>query len=289
MENKYTQLFDEVHASQRLKTEVLSMKSTQKRAVGRHRVPAVALAACLCAVLLGTAGAAQFLGVRIDLHSDPSHPGSNYTITDGFAFFPADSFPQQVHDLAADSETADRVEGKKFRSWAEMEDFLGRDLPDSTALESARRGSDILLNASAVDQGLSSISAHGYYTLDGILFEQSALLYTDKMEQNYKEYGREGEEFQGGVIMSYDEGSAMSEETYTTPGGLTATIVEVICASDSLHSAVKYNAHFSIGGVQYRVSAETNPVGMTPADLAAIDDPTHTLEILKTVLDGFDA
>lgn len=75
----------------------------------------------------------QFFGVNVDLQTNSDHPVNNYTVTGGFAFFPVDSFPQQIQD----------------------------------------------------------------------------------------------EEFNGGVVMLYEEGRAMSQETYTTPGGLTATIVEV--------------------------------------------------------------
>ncbi len=41
---------------------------------------------------------------------------------------------------------------------------------------------------------------------------------------------------------------------------------------------------FCINGIQYRVSAETYTVGYARATVP--EDPAHTLEILKTVLDG---
>lgn len=252
------------------------------------------IAACLCLALVGTAVAAQVFAVRVDLQTNPDHPGDNYTVTGGIAFFPADSFPQQVHDLAVLHETT----GKNFTSWAELEEFLGRDLPSSTALDSAEpgpearvsgseRGTNILLYVDTADQGLVAIGARGHYLLDGIWVQQSANLYTDKMEQNYKEYGQEGEEFEGGFIMLYENGATMTKETYTTPGGLTATIVEVKSAPDALRPATEYNAHFSIDGIQYKVSAAFYEVGMTAAEAAAKDDPAHTLSVLKQVLDGF--
>lgn len=254
----------------------------------------VLIAAVLCLALLGTAVAAQIFAVHVDLQTNPNHPGDNYTVTGGIAFFPVDSFSRQVQDLAVLHETT----GKNFTSWAEMEEFLGWDLPCSTALDSARPGpsakisgskeaTHILLHTYTADQGLVSIGAEGNYLLDGIWIGQSAQLYTDKMEQNYKEYGQEGEEFNGGLVMLYEKGSVMTEETYTTPGGLTATIVEVEPAPDAVGPTTDYNAHFSINGIQYSVSARFYAVGMTADDAAAADDPAHTLDVLKTVLDGF--
>ena len=135
----------------------------------------------------------QFFGVNVDLQTNSDHPVNNYTVTGGFAFFPVDSFPQQIQD----------------------------------------------------------------------------------------------EEFNGGVVMLYEEGRAMSQETYTTPGGLTATIVEVAPAPGAVLPTTDYNAHFSINGIQYLVAAQPYCVGMTGAEVAASDDPAHTLDVLKTVLDGF--
>lgn len=298
-EREYRAALDALRFSDAGKERIMN-KLTQKngQSAGKRRafrpLRAGLIAACLCLVLVGTAGAVQFFGVRIDLQSNPDYPGDNYTVTGGIAFFPADSFPQQVHDMAVLHE----MTGKNFKSWAQMEEFLGRELPNSTALESAQsgpvvkvsgseKGTHILLKVYAVDQGLVLVGAEGHYVLDGIWIKQSAVIYTDKMEENYKEYGLEGEEFDGGVTMLYEKGSVMTEETYTTPNGLTATIVGVMPPPDSDCLIAEYNAHFSIDGMQYRIGASTYAVGMTAVDVAAADDPAHTLEVLKRVLDGF--
>lgn len=252
------------------------------------------IAAALCLALAGTAVAVQVFDVRVDLQTNPVHPGDNYTVTGGIAFFPVEGFPQQVQDLAVPHE----ITGQNFTSWAEAEEFLGRSLPHSTVLDSAEPGlsakvsgsdrtSHILLRTNTADQGLCSIGVEGHYLLDGLWIQQSALLYTDKAEQNHLEYGLEGEEFKGGVVMVYEEGSAMTEETYTTPGGLTATIVGVTPAPGALRPTTDYNAHFSINGIQYSVLVRFYMVGRTPAEAAAADDPAHTLAVLKQVLDGF--
>lgn len=252
------------------------------------------IAAALCLALVGTAGAVQFFGVRVDLQRNPDHPGENYTAKGGIAFFSADSFPQQIYDMAAPGKTA----GRYFDTWAELEAFLDRELPGSAALESAQPGprwksrnsqeksTHILLSTFFTeDRELVSIRAAGHYLLDGIWVQQSARLYTDKMEENYRKYGLEGGKFEGGIVMLYEEGSVMAEETYTTPGGLTVDIVKVTPPQGSSHPITEYNAHFSIGGIQYHVSASTYAVGYTRDTVP--EDPAHTLDVLKQVLDGF--
>lgn len=299
IEREYRDALDSLRfsggAKERMVNDLMEQREqtpVKRRGVRFLRVGLIAAAVCLA--LVGTAVAAQVFEVRVDLQTNPDHPGNNYTVTGGIAFFPADSFPQQVHDVVALHETT----GKNFKSWAELEEFLGRDLPNSTALDSAEpgpqarvsgseRGTNILLYVHTADQGLVSIGARGHYLLDGIWVQQSADLYTDKMEQNYKEYGQEGETFDGGIVMLYEEGATMTEETYTTPGGLTVTIVEVESAPDAVRPTTEYNAHFSINGIQYKVSATFYSVGMTTDEAAAKDDPAHTLEVLKQVLDGF--
>ncbi len=98
-------------------------------------------------------------------------------------------------------------------------------------------------------------------------------------------YGPDGEEYAPGPVMIYEDGSEVTEETYTTPGGLTAAIVGITPPDGSREFVTEYNAHFSINGIQYRVTASTYTVGSTRADVP--EDPAHTLEVLKTVLDGF--
>ena len=247
-------------------------------------------AACVVLALVGTVAAAQFSGVRIDWQVEhPFASGSNYSARVDTARFPADSFPQGIQDMAASAS----LSGKNFESWAELEEFLGRSLPHSTALESAqpgpratvsgsKNGTNILLHVLTCQEGISSIGATGHYVLDGIWVQQSARLYTDKAEENYQNAGME---FDPGDIISYEEGCEMAEETYTTPSGLTATIVRVTPPEGGVQFVTEYNAHFSLGGIQYTVTASAYTVGYSPATIQ--EDPAHTLEVLKAVLDGF--
>ena len=247
------------------------------------------IAAALCVALLGTAGAVQFFGARIDWQVEhPLAEGSNYSAKVDVTCFPEDSFPQQVLDLAKQ----DRLAGKNFKSWAQLEEFLGRDLPDSAALETAlpgphalvsgKGGTNILLCISSCKEGIFCLQADGHYILDGVWVQQEACLYTDKAEENYKQVG---EALDPEIIMMYEEGCEMAEETYTTPSGLTATIVRVTPPEDGIKFVTQYIAHFSIDGIQYQVRAETYAVGYTRAEVP--EDPAHTLEVLKNVLNSF--
>ena len=247
----------------------------------------VAIAACLCLALVGTGAAVQFSGARIDWQVEhPLARGSNYGARVDIICFPADSFPQEIQDMAASKS----MSGKNFKSWAELEEFLGRNLPHSTALESARpgpkatvsdskNGTNILLCVSSCREGIFSLTAAGHYVLDGIWIQQEARLYTDKAEENAQ---KAGEVLGPGDIIIYEDGCEMTEEAYTTPSGLTATIVRVTPPEGGTMLVTDYNAHFSLNGIQYRVTASTYNVGY-----AVPDDPGHTLEVLKTVLDGF--
>lgn len=63
MERKYREMFGEVHASDRLKQEVLNM-TKQKRSQRRHIPLAALIAAVLVVVLAGTALAMTNAGIR---------------------------------------------------------------------------------------------------------------------------------------------------------------------------------------------------------------------------------
>ena len=299
VEREYRDALDGLRFSTEGKERMMKnlMEQQEQKPVKRRGIRplrAGLIAACLCLALVGTAGAAQFLGARIDWQAkDPLVSGSSYGAKVDTACFPADSFPQQIQDMAEQG----NLTGKNFKSWAELEEFLGQDLPDSVALESAKPGplalisrndkkggTNILLCVSTCKQGIFSIEATGHYVLDDIHVEQEARLYTDKAEENYKEAGLEFDPKD--IILTYEDGGEMTDETYTTPSGLTATIVTVVL-SEGRQSTTRYNAHFSISGIQYRVTASFYKAGMTGADAATAEDPAHTLEVLKQVLDGF--
>lgn len=74
----------------------------------------------------------------------------------------------------------------------------------------------------------------------------------------------------------YGDGCESSTEDYTTPNGLTATIIKTIYPDG--HAV--YNAYFLIDGVAFNVFAReySEPPVM---------EPEQVLEVLNAVLDGF--
>ena len=93
--------------------------------------PAV-IAACLCAVLAGTAVAAELSGVRIvDIWNNEMRATgpdgtleevSGVTISRGIRYFSIDEFSQQIIEL---DQGFTEPAARSFSSWEEMEDFVG--------------------------------------------------------------------------------------------------------------------------------------------------------------------
>ena len=226
--------------------------------------PALA-AACLCLTLVGTAFAvAELAGVHINWSPLPfwkMDGYTTYTVEGGFTWIPADSFSPEVWELA------EKGGRKRFSSWAELEQFLGRDLPNSSERDAPNATID--LYAEAGELGLSSIIIHDLYLLDGVVVTCSTQIYTD----NYG--GGNYSEIFTSFATGFEEGSRVTEGKYTTPGGLNAIILEGV--KDTTRRST---AHFSLDGVRYNLVA-------WPSDLA--DAPGDPTAVLKRVLDGFDA
>lgn len=130
MEKEYKALFDQVHASPALRTEVLRMRERQ---TGRRSVPAAALiAALLVAVLAGTALAAGAMGL---VHADFMNLGSitNSEYREGVLA------RGEVEPRPLSEEALERVTGKEdtwiFDSLEEAEDFLGLEIANNDVLD----------------------------------------------------------------------------------------------------------------------------------------------------------
>lgn len=261
----------------------------------RWRSPAM-IAACLCLVLAGTALAAELAGVRIAWTGPGSEEwlkenGVAYTVENELAYFPLDSFSEEVAALS--SEVQNQTVSWPFASWDELEEYLGRNVLDNLALDEAAKGPDaafqgstekwtnILLMAHFNDQGLAGITANGNHLIDGIQIGVHAQLYTELMRAPVEARG--GQE--PGIVTA-NEGEEFSfMEVYTAANGVEATITQKTDASSGTKETYAYYAHFSANGIGFHVTAACYPVGYTPETLP--DSPDHTLSVLKEVLDGF--
>ena len=142
----YKETFDGVHASQRLKTEVLNMKREEK-ATGKRRVPAAVLVAAILAVVLaGTAVAEEIINrVNVDL-VNPDEAGvstEGYSLRIKFSPIPLESLSEEALERFAygEGDGIYRYEGPAdgvtwvSASWAEAETFLGVDVGRNPLLE----------------------------------------------------------------------------------------------------------------------------------------------------------
>ena len=141
MRKAYQELFDEVHASERLRTEVMNMKNTESTDMRpKRRIPAAALiAAVLVVVLAGTALAGEYLGrFRIEWLSGFQTPGGEidgYSVTLEDVRFPAEELSDAVFTIGEEIGDVHQPHRQiAFDSWTECEEFLGVELADNPRL-----------------------------------------------------------------------------------------------------------------------------------------------------------
>ena len=272
-----------------------------------------AIAACLCLALVGTAAAVtEYANLQILWRTSNSSMVNinGYTIEFPVEFYPVNTFSQEMRDMAAADPGRWKHEGEEtahqyFDSWDDMQDFIGLELFRNPVLDSAepRLGgtypweyhshqdpdkTHLLLLPSNTDDGeLYLINASGDYLMDGVYVSVLEVIYTEQAEGNlYYPAGNgktEGDGYHAHhemVYGSYNESCEESAEVYTTPNGLTATIVQTNWSSVK-EEGVTCCAYFLIGGVQFVVDAK----GFSSD--GPMMTPEHTMEVLKTVLDGF--
>ena len=271
--------------------------STAKGSRIRWSRPAV-IAACLCLVLAGTALAWNSSTLQINwVGSDAEEWMEDldvvYTIDWDLAYFPLDRISDKITGLAA--EIQNDTAAWPFNSWDELEEYLGMDLFDNSVLDAAApgpqhsyegmsgRATHILLMARFGDKGLVTVSADGSYVIDGIWVRPETQFYTDLMREDVELYAEQHGKPAPGLVTGGDDQEVSMEEIYTTPSGLEVTITRNFYDYGDGWQSTKYLAHFSINGVRCNIVAGTYPVDYSWEH----EDPVHTLEILKEVLDGF--
>ena len=252
------------------------------------------VAAVVCMALVGMAVAAKSPELLLFWENKPDI-GDGYTVQSTVELLPADTFSPVVAALAAAEEPNNH---KYFDTWDEMEQFIGLDLADNPVLDEAEPGSlgtqpwdmdhteqgttHILLLPVCEDDGeLSIVQCMGSYVLDGVWVRMMEFAYTERAKGTiYYHMGSVGDGERPMFGMVCPEGSETSEETYTTPSGLTALIVKTVWQSKGGGSMC--DAHFQIGGAAFSVTVGGgSSYGLVSAD------PDQTMGILKRVLDGF--
>ena len=275
---------------------------------------AAVIAACLCAVLAGTAVAAELSGVRIvDIWNNEMRATgpdgtleevSGVTISRDIRYFSIDELSQQIMELDQGfTEPAART----FSSWEKMEDFVGIRVMENPVLDEAHSGGTMdvglpdgkgrfvaLFNPGpghAADgvtpmDGIVAVRMYGCYSLrsgspelhpwGGIDITVSAELAIDTENSFLDE-----------MELLYSDDAATVQETYVTPSGLNVLISKTEIPEQEGGSVPSpavdwYTAYFTLDGVFFRISAvdyKDFNGGNIPAGLVE--------ETLKEVLDGF--
>lgn len=235
MKKEYRELFDEVHASQRLRTEVMNMKHEEIKPT--HRIPRAALiAAVLLIVLAGTAVAVEYFGwIKIEpingwTGSNGSVDGSGYALTyEDDGRFPAESLSEEV--FAIGEEIGDVHLPHRtitFDSWTACEEFLGVELANNPRLKQMRKDAMRLedrdgntnrtyayVSLSYSKQMPSYISASACYKEGDVNVSQSAQILTQ-----YAFYDPEVSD----IVVPQNGEEPLRKETYITSDGTEAFI-----------------------------------------------------------------
>lgn len=265
MWKEYKETFDGVHASQRLKTEVLNMKH-EENAARKRRIPA-----------------AELLGhIQIDLKNpdETNTSGEGYTGVATFYAIPVESLSTAALERAAEAE--DVLENWKFDSWSEATAFLGLELLNNPKLENLppvrKRGN---CNACVITCGGDDqyhnvpflIMLSAVYQADGCRITQGANMKFQYSPQIESDWG-----------FAKHLGETHLEE-YTTPGGMEVSIVTATrngqAGTAYPTSYTSYTAYWINGNVMYFLCTSVHD----PMDHP---DSTHALEILKEVLDAYE-
>lgn len=275
----------------------------------RRRLPSAGkialIAACLCAVLVGGAFAAEAIwGIPlfkpIDTSPVTGEPANGFTTVielpeeatppqgsrinplqnpkiNGVYKLWEDIYSQQLRDYAATLKTG--TLGKKdFSTWDQAEEFIGIDLLNNPVLEQGAAGFPCSVTVTAMDGNLTAAMAETVYCLnymDMAENEHYSNLIPVRMELFVQSYTVNSpiapqEMF---IAFGFPDGYTFRTETYTTPSGLTASIVEVRNTSGAV---IDYYAQFALNH---------NAVTLISTFLP---DSDHALSTLKDVLDGFD-
>ena len=273
--------------------------------------PAV-IAACLCAVLAGTAVAAELSGVRLvdffnhELRS--VNPGwepeiySGYAVENDVYYFPLEALSPEIGKI---DRTAERTVCRNFSSWEKLEEFVGLDIMENPVLEGAPAGAGVDLGieggsgsyVACVNAyegvGAVHVSANGSFRLhgrrtysggwaEGVGVDVEAEVFTERnIERDSREYS----------AIYYGNDTEVSSEEYMTAGGITVQLFRAYTptydtvAADmqtgeefpyTVPPTVRYDARFILKGIPFRVSAYRS----------AEEEPLLRDTILE-VLDGF--
>lgn len=270
------------------------------------------IAACLCAVLAGTAVAAELSGVRVvDFFNHEArsvNPGwepeiySGYAVENDVNYFPIGALSPEIAEI---DRTAERTVCRSFSSWENLEEFVGLDIMANAVLEEAPAGVGVDLGIEGgrgryvacvnayKGEGVFRVSANGSFRLhgrrtysggwaEGISVEVEAEVFTERESKwGPGEYS----------AIYYGNDTEVSSEEYVTASGITVQLfraytpeydtvaVDMQTGEESPYTVpptVRYDARFILKGIPFRVSAYRR-----------IEEEALLRETILEVLDGF--
>lgn len=265
-------------------------ESEKVMAKKRRPAPARALmvAACVCALLVTVAVAAEIAGfdfVKILSNGEESEQGDSYWAgSAGLEYIPLEELSpafQELQEQYKDEEW--HVERRYFDSWEEAEEYVGREISDNSVL--AQNAYTTRLtdegnweNICAVDVyikygEISMLNVYAYYDM-GWPWSTADIIVETTL------YIGEGPspitEQSDGYIFGVSFGEYMTvegQEGYLAANGLETVIVSMKNISDE---GGAYHAHFFLRGIRFWVMANYGP-----------EDQETVLAGLKEVLDNF--
>lgn len=206
---------------------------------------------------------------------------------------PVETYSQQVLNAAADLNGT--LGQMNFTSWEKAEAFLGIDLMDNPVLDRAEPG--LIVYSTNPDQpNIETVCNVTFTAVDGILTSTrtEAVYFLNRVEkydgdillgstpvrlgitiQSYTKHSpiAPNEMF---LVLGFPEDWTFTPESYTTPSGLTASIVGVERFDNDLgYSVTTYYAQFALNGNAVTIST------------SFLEDSAHALSTLKEVLDAF--
>jgi hypothetical protein len=305
---KKEQIFELMNAVPPDLVEEADIQAPVKRRFSKG-VRGALIAACLCLALVGTAFAVTELA-DLNMRVYWTAPFSNKdgaSVEFAVDFYPLDSFTQELIALGAEDMSQ---QCRYFNNWDEMQAFVGVEVVHNPVLDSAEPGPKVgnpwnqdwlthvlLVPVSTEDGELRIIQENGSYLVDGIRVEVFAAIYTERaagtLYYSSKGYPTTAEGFRhvdghyekalGDGIharfgMEYGKDCEVTQETYTTPNGLDVLIIQAF-QPDTKETS--FGAHFLMDGVLFQVATWVDGTnGALTTD--------HAMEVLKTVLDGFE-
>ena len=248
MRNIYRETFDQIHASDRLKKEVLEMTKRETAPAKRRISKTILIAAVLTVILTGTTLAAVYcLEIRNFTPEQLAETGADhaYKVVAEVEPTPLDAFSQEALAAAADAE---RFWDREFDTWAEAEDFLGIQVPGVEAPTTLKLKSE---NGELVKAELYAYPVPLQVHTDRINIGVHATLYTqgyveDPGDNTFLYYG----------LQDADNEMEREDMRYQLPDGEEAVII--FTWDDIAGSA---DAFLVRGNIQYWVNALWMPGG----------------------------